>query len=181
MSPRFWMTALLVAVGLASQSGCCHTPFCGTMFGPPWPCGNTYYGKQCGCKYSHWWFSHKPDCCQHCDQCGYFLGSDNPYVESGPPYTPYGPLYSDGSGSNQPGAAGQLYSEPSGPTPAEPPDEGVLDDAAPLDDMQNLPMPTTSMPRRGGQRMAMRRYGPVDSIRGSRTLGRSPRTHLFSR
>lgn len=179
MSLRFCL-GVLVAVGLAVQLGCCCEA--------PWPCGKTYCGTQCGCKYWHWWFSHKPQCCDPCDFCGNFFGSNNPYVVSGPPYTPYGSLYSDGSGSNQPGAAGQMYPTPAGPTPAgEPsPDPGVLDEAAPdavpLDTvpMEELPGPITTRPRGAYPRMATR-YGPVDSPRGFRTLGKPPRTRLFSR
>lgn len=174
MSLRFCFGAL-VAVGLALESGCC----CWA----PWPCGDTYCGTQCGCKYWHEWFSHKPHCCDPCDGCGGFAGSSNPYVEGGPPYTPYGPLYGDGSGSNAPGAAGQLYPSPAGPTPAgEPPAEpGVLDKAAPeAAPAEELPGATTSMPRGTYQRMAAR-YDPVDSTRGFRTLGTRPRTRLFSR
>jgi hypothetical protein len=170
MSLRFCFGAL-VAVGLAIQLGCCCEP--------PWPCGRTYCGPQCGCLYWHWWFSHKPECCESCNTCGYYFGSSNPYVQSGPPYTPYGKLYSDGSGSNQPGAIGEMYPAPTGPTPAEAPQSGVLDDASPRNDAEELPGPTTSMPRDRYQRTATR-YRPVDSMRGSRTLGRPSRARLFS-
>jgi hypothetical protein len=42
-----------------------------------------------------------------------------------------------------------------------------------------MPGPMTSMPR-GGYYPTASRYGPVDSPRGSRTLGR-PRARLFFR
>jgi hypothetical protein len=179
MSPRL-LGAVVCAALLAVQSGCCLFPH-----EPPWPCGSKYCGNQCGCFYWHEWFSHKPPCCEPCNQCGHYFGSSNPYVTSGPPYTRFGALYSDGSGSNAPGAIGQLYPTPSGPTPAEPtpaspsetptPAPGVMEDAAPAEE---LPGPTTSMPRGGPMRMATR---PVDSPSYSRTLGNPPRTRLFSR
>jgi hypothetical protein len=181
MASRIGLGALVAAL-LAVQSGCCCWPK-----DPPWPCGNTYYGNQCGCKYWHEWFSHKPPCCEPCNECGHFVGSLNPYVESGPPYTRYGALYSDGSGSNAPGAIGELYPGQSGPTPAAEPNapsepaEGVFDEAAPeTAPVEELPGPTTRAPRGAPPRMAGR-YGPVDSAPYSRTLGRPPRTGLFTR
>jgi hypothetical protein len=173
MALRYGFWALVAALA-AMQSGCCGWPLT-----PPWPCGNTYYGTQCGCKYWHEWFSHKPRCCDPCDTCGGFVGSTNPYVESGPPYTPYGPLYSDGSGASAAGSIGELYPTPAAPTPAGEPRPGVMDDVAP-EATEELPGPTTSAPRGAQARMAGR-YGPVDSPRYSRTLGKSPRTRLFSR
>jgi hypothetical protein len=175
MSARFWFGALAGA-WLAIQSGCCNAP---------WPCGNTYCGTECGCIYWHEWFSHKPRCCEPCDFCGDFTESSNPYVITGPPYTRFGPLYSDGTRGSAPGAAGQYYPTPAGPPPSggESPQPGMMDESAPSG--EELPGPTTSMPRGGYQRVAsgynMQGYGPVDSPRGSRTLGKPPRTRLFSR
>ncbi|REK10829.1 MAG: hypothetical protein DWQ37_15420 [Planctomycetota bacterium] len=163
---------------LAVQSGCC----CKT----PWPCGDTYYGTQCGCKYWHWWFSHKPCCHDPCDWCGNFTCSDNPYVVTGPPYTRYGPVYSDGSGSNEPGAIGEMYPTPAGPSN---PPSGVMQDVgpesqqpAPLAEppMEELPGPSTRAPQQGWP-MTVQRGGPVDSAPRSRTLGSRPRARLFSR
>lgn len=170
MSLRFCFGALVVAA-LAMQSGCCCEM--------PWPCGKTYCGPQCGCCYWHEWFSHKPRCCDPCNTCGQFTASNNPYVKTGPPYTPYGPIYSDGSGSNRPGAAGQMYPTPAGPPPSGDvsPQPEMMDDDAPMG--EELPGPTTSLPRGAYPRMAAR-YGPVDSSQGSRTLGNPPRTRLFS-
>jgi hypothetical protein len=156
---------LFVAAALVSQVGCCKSP---------WPCGNTYYGNQCACVFMHEWFSHKPCCCDPCDQCGGFTCSNNPYVKAGPQYTRFGEVYSDGSGSNAPGAAGQLYNQPNTPTPAAP-QPGVMEDEGP---QEELPGPTTSMPR---SRTAMRGR-PVASPPASRTLGTQPaRTRLFTR
>jgi hypothetical protein len=169
--------ALLVAVLLLAPGCCC-------LQKAPWPCGGTYYGAQCGCKYWHEWCSHKPMCCECCDECGNFTCSDNPYVVSGPPYTRFGPLYSDGRRSRGAGAIGQMYPASGGPTPAAPTPEptpaaepeGVLDAAPP----EELPGPTTMSP--GGTYPGMANYGgPVDSPRYSRTLGKPPRTRLFTR
>lgn len=174
MSRRYGLLALLAALA-AIQSGCC------CFRSPPWPCGDTYYGSQCGCKYWHEWFSHKPRCCWPCNWCGHYVGSSNPYVESGPPFTPYGSIYSDGSGSNAPGAIGEMYPTPAAPTPAGEPEPGVMEDAGPEGaPTEELPGPTTSVPRGAYSRMA-NRSGPVDSPRYSRTLGRPPRRGLFTR
>jgi len=160
MSLRYGYLALIVA-GLAIQSGCrCYT-------NQPWPCGGTYCGTQCGCFYWHEWFSHKPCCCEPCDFCGNFTASSNPYVKSGPPRTPYGAVYDDGSGTSAPGAAGQLY-----PTPAEA-------EPVPSPPADELLPETTSAPRRSGGPSVSR--VPVESAGGSRTLGKPPRTRLFSR
>lgn len=158
---------ILAAVALLSQAGCCHKT--------PWPCGDTYYGNQCGCLYLHEWFSHKPCCCDPCNQCGEFTSSNNPYVKTGPAYTRFGEVYRDGSGSNAPGAAGQLYNQPgNSPTPAAP-REGVIDDVGPSEE---LPGPTTSVPRS----RAVSRYRPVASPPASRTLGpQAGRARLFTR
>jgi hypothetical protein len=161
--------AVLAAVLAAVQMGCC------CIRPAPWPCGRTYYGNQCGCFYWQEWFSHKPRCCDPCTTCGTFVGSTNPYVQAGPPYTRFGALYSDGSGQRAPGSIGELYSTPAGPTPAEP--EGVMEDTAPTEE---LPGPSTSVPRGSSPQMTAR-GGPVDSPRYSRTLGKPPRTRLFSR
>jgi hypothetical protein len=179
MSRRYCWGAI-AAFSLALASGCCcHTP---------WPCGDTYCGTYCGCKYWHEWFSHKPRCCDPCDECGNFVGSLNPYVESGPPYTPYGPLYSNGSPTNRPRGDAAMYPTPADPVPAEPtpatptpaePPSGVFEETQPPSGAEEMPGPSTSLPR-GGQYRSASRYGPVDSPRGSRTLGK-PRARLFFR
>jgi hypothetical protein len=170
---------LLVAVWLLAASGCCW------LRPAPWPCGRTYYGTQCGCKYWHEWFSHKPPCCEPCDGCGNFTASHNPYVVTGPPYTRFGPLYSDGTRTSAPGSIGQMYPTPAEPTPAEsapaesPPaaeEPGVME----TEPTEELPGPTTQAPPSAVPRMT-ERFGPVDSPRYSRTLGKSPRTRLFFR
>ncbi len=164
--------SLLLGAILIAQTGCHRAP---------WPCGNTYCGMQCGCLYWHEWFSHKPCCCDPCNQCGHYVGSRNPYVKGGPHYTRFGEVYSDGSGSNAPGAVGELYNAPSpgtGPTPAQPP-SGMLEDEGPIP-AEELPGPTTTMPRQGAGRMAARQR-LFDSAPPSRTLGSPPRTRLFTR
>src|SRR5262245_42892920 len=96
-----------LGVVFAIQSGC----GCMIYQKQPWPCGGTYCGNHCGCFWWHEWFSHKPCCCEPCDCCGEFCGSDNPYVKSGPPRGPIGGApYDDGSGNSAPGAVGELYS-----------------------------------------------------------------------
>ncbi len=183
----------LVGLVLLGSSGCCHRG--------PWPCGNTYCGSQCGFFYWHEWFSHKPRCCDPCNFCGDFVCSRNPYVKTGPPYTRFGELYSDGSGSNQPGAIGEMYSTPQSPTPAEAA-EGLMDNEGPVeatpnetmpDDLfpgesppvdrfrsEELPGPSTQLPRGGYGRTASR-YGTVDSPPPSRTLGGPSRKRIFTR
>ncbi len=147
----------------------------------PWPCGRTYYGCQCGCVFWHEWFSHKPCCCEPCNQCGQFTQSNNPYVVTGPHYTRFGEVYSDGSGSNRPGAIGELYNGPnsSEPTPAQPTPAapGVMEDMGPVPGG-----PTTMMPR--SRMTTAQRYdsgGQFDSTPSSRTMGRPSRTRLFTR
>jgi len=173
-----WIVGLMVLGSMGCGSG-------------PWPCGDTWCGMQCGCLYWHEWFSHKPCCCDPCDCCGDYTCSRNPYVVNGPQYTRFGEVYSDGSGSNAPGAIGQMYSSPrSGqptpaqPTPAQP--EGMLDEEgtqspAPGDmpSREELPGPTTRRPS-GYGRMASQGW-PVDSRYPSRTLGGAQRTRLFTR
>src|SRR5690606_37899217 len=140
----------------------------------------TYYGCQCGCLYWHEWFSHKPCCCDPCNQCGQFTASNNPYVVTGPRYTRFGEVYSDGSGSNRPGAIGELYNGPNSgePTPAEPTPAapGVMDEMGPAPAAPGGP--TTMMPR---SRMAYSADQRFDSMPASRTMGRPPRTRLFTR
>lgn len=153
----------------------------------PWPCGKTYYGCQCGCLYWHEWFSHKPCCCDPCNWCGQFTRSSNPYVVTGPNYTRFGEVYSDGSGTNRPGAIGELYNGPTSgePTPARPTPSRPTP-AAPgvMEDMGPTPAgpsgPTTMMPR---SRMAsgIQTAGQFESMPSSRTMGRPPRTRLFTR
>jgi hypothetical protein len=153
----------------------------------PWPCGRTYYGCQCGGLFWHEWFSHKPCCCDPCNQCGQFTASNNPYVVNGPRYTRFGEVYSDGSGSNRPGAIGELYNGPSTgePTPAAP--GPAPNEPAPemLDEMGPTPAgpsgPTTMIPRSrvtASPRSADQRF---ESMPPSRTMGRPPRTRLFTR
>ena len=179
-------TAALLGLVLVGSLGCCHRG--------PWPCGNTYCGPQCGFFYWHEWFSHKPRCCDPCNFCGDFVCSRNPYVKTGPPYTPYGELYSDGSGSNEPGAIGETYNAPQSPTPAEA-EEGLMDDEGPIESTpsdlfpnevppdrfrpEELPGPSTQMYRGYGRTAS--RYGAVDSPPVSRTLGRPSRQRLFAR
>jgi hypothetical protein len=166
MSLRYCLGALVIAQ-LAILSGCCcHAP---------WPCGNTYYGTQCGCYYWHEWFSHKPRCCGPCDFCGDYTESHNPYVKTGPPYTRFGPIYSDGTGSGQAGSIGQLYPTPAAGGPAA--ESGVIEDAAPMG--EEMPGPTTSMPRDYPRTAG--NYRMVDSPGSFRTLGKPSRARLFSR
>ena len=161
---------------------------------------------QCGCLYWHEWFSHKPCCQDPCNCCGEYTASRNPYVVTGPRYTRFGEVYSDGSGSNAPGAIGEMYSRPGSgqPTPAQP--EGLLDEEggqgpSPQDRMrEELPGPTThwqgqrrtasnhGMPQYGPhggygspQAYGQQGYGPVDYPHPSRTLGGASRTRLFTR
>jgi hypothetical protein len=167
---RYCLGALWISL-MAIQSGCCCDG--------PWPCGKTYCGTQCGCYYWHEWFSHKPKCCDPCDFCGDFTASHNPYVKTGPPYTRFGPIYSDGTGSGQAGSIGQMYPTPAGGGPAggAAPDPGMFDDASPT--TEELPGPTTSVPR--GYPRTAGNYGTVDSPGAYRTLGRQSRARLFSR
>jgi hypothetical protein len=149
----------------------------------------------CGCFYWHEWFSHKPQCCDPCNQCGSFTCSHNPYVEAGPPYSRFGAIYSDGTGTSSSNASGRAFPPAAGgPTPAEVPPatptpagetDGVFDgyapEATPSEEMPSEelpPGPTTTMPR--PVRMTSHN-GPVDSTRYSRTLGRPPRRGLFTR
>ena len=168
MLRRIGLLALLVTLLVAKTGNC----------GKPWPCGNTYYGMQCSCLYWHEWFSHKPCCCDPCNQCGQFTQSRNPYVKTGPRYTRFGEVYSDGSGSNAPGAIGELYNGPQ-PTPASPP-EGVMENLGPTP-AEELPRPgpgpTTRMPMRQASRLSDGFYSPP----ASRTMGRPQRTRLFTR
>jgi len=170
MSLRLGFLSLML-LSLCLQVGCA---CCGPAILPgydPWPCGKTYYGSSCGCRYWHEWFSHKPQCCDPCNQCGEFTCSNNPYVKTGPPRA----VYSDGTGSSM-GSSSKLNTSPtparpnsSQPTPAQP---------MSVEEFESMG-PTTSMPH-GGQHYTARR-GSVDSSHGSRTLGNSPRTRLFSR
>jgi hypothetical protein len=172
MSVRFGLSLVLVAVAMVQTGYAIHKT--------PWPCGRTYYGMQCGCLYWHEWFSHKPCCCDPCNQCGQFTASKNPYVVTGPRYTRFGEVYSDGSGSNRPGAIGELYDSPSGqqPTPARPP-AGVLDEEGPIPS-ESLPGPGPTTRLRPSGRTAMG-GAMVEPMPASRTLGRPPRERLFTR
>ncbi len=166
-----------VALSLALMTGCLSQV--GFAINKcPWPYGNTYYGCQCGCLYWHEWFSHKPCCCDPCNQCGQFTASNNPYVVTGPRYTRFGEVYSDGSGSNAPGAIGEMYNAPTPaqrpgqPTPAAP---GVMDEMGPTPSV-GPGGPTTMLPR--SRMAATERY---ESTPASRTMGRPSRTRLFTR
>jgi hypothetical protein len=150
----------------------------------PWPCGKTYYGCQCGCLFWHEWFSHKPPCCEPCNQCGQFTASNNAYVVTGPNYTRFGEVYSDGSGSSRPGAIGELYNGPSSgqPTPAQPTpaDPGVMEDIGPTPAAPSGP--TTMAPRsRTASAQSYSNGGRFESLPSSRTMGMPPRTRLFTR
>lgn len=138
---------VLIGVVLASEAGCC----CDC-----WPCGKTWCGSQCGEFYWHEWFSHKPECCDPCDQCGNFAG---PTRQS---------AYSDGRNRVAPQAAepgGEYNAEPMEPTPAEelPPSE-----------------PSASVhTNEFGQVVSYQR--PVDSRNNSRKLGKPRRANNFAR
>jgi hypothetical protein len=177
MIVRACFSLILVATALVQSGQCLDWFGCRA----PWPCGRTYYGMQCGCLYWHEWFSHKPCCCDPCNQCGDFVGSCNPYVKNGPYYTRFGEVYRDGSGSNAPGAAGQLYNVPApgmGPAPAQPP-AGVIENEGPTP-AEELPGPTTRMPRGGGSRMTGRN-GTMTPQPVYRSTAVPQRTRLFTR
>jgi hypothetical protein len=182
MSLRSCLSAM-AAVALALELGCCCKA--------PWPCGDTYYGTHCGCKYWNEWFSHKPCCCDPCDFCGDFTCSGNPYVVNGPPYTRFGELYSDGSGYSGAGSSSDPFPRPTAsPTPATPDsapaEPAPIPDSAPeatpeMSPMEELPGPTTMGPAQQHVRRMAWYGGPVDSGPRSRTLGRPPRARLFAR
>jgi hypothetical protein len=156
--PLRWIYLLGIAVLLASEAGCCCC--CGPI------AERTWCGCQCGEVWWHEWFSHPPDCCEPCNNCGRFTRSQNPYVESGP------------SRASQ----GFAYSGPARRGPAEVVPPGTKYDWAPLEPTPSEPMPSEELPLPGPSARAHRdELGqtspgnrPVDSPRTSRKLG-SPR------
>lgn len=64
----------LIAILLASASGCCSDGLA------PWPCGRTWCGPSCGEVYWNEWFSHPPDCCDPCSDGACFQGRKTKYV-----------------------------------------------------------------------------------------------------
>lgn len=195
MSPRSFHLAL-IAIVLASSTGCCHT--C-------WPCGDTWCDSQCGQFFWHEWFSFPPDCCEPCDCCGDFVGSRNPWVRRGPPPmgrpNGYGDGYGESYGYAEQNGSGQqfgpadgemIYSQPPRmqptpyrqprmqPTPAQPPRMQPTPaqprmQPGPGDEMP-LPGPSAKRYYRNELGQVIKNDGTVDSSRTSRRLEvRQPR------
>jgi hypothetical protein len=204
MLVRIAFLALIMASALA-QTGCCGTPWGGC-----WPCGKNWCESSCGEVFWSEWFSIPPECCDQCDDCGYFTGKkrpDNLYSHGndyhgwcekrqahGMHYTDYAEPIPAGRVSEPTPAPAPSQGEPYSPSEAAPePMPGPVED-----------MPTTRrMPRdkygrpisynqaapRGQQRLieqASRAWyadeaGEVDSRPPTRTLAKPPRTRLFSR
>src|SRR2546430_8833887 len=110
MSLRFCYLAL-VAVTLATEAGCC------CCCDDCWPNGKTWCGPHCGQFWWHEWFSHPPECCDPCDDCGNYCG---PTHSSG--YPGYGPGNPPTNGMDYAPAessAGEYSPELADPLPAE--------------------------------------------------------------
>jgi len=99
----------LIAILLASASGCCSNAWA------PWPCGRTWCDCACGEVYWNEWFSHPPDCCDPCSDGACFEGRKTKYVVGCPRNSGIEGRYHDSMAGGE-HMDHETYSEPMHPT-----------------------------------------------------------------